>query len=510
MAKAPNPRPLAVSNAVDPVRAPRPPLIAALAAAAALSSACHEPGGAPASPRPAEARSATAQQGKYATVLLEGALHVQQRPDFCGEACVQMALGRLGKVVDQDRVFDLSGVDPALGRGATTRELSVALERLGFTIGPVWGRVDAAHATEGMETSWQALHADLLTGVPSIVCTRYDERPGTTEHFRLILGYDGASDEVVYHEPAEADGAFRRMPRARMLDLWPLRYRSDVWTVIRLRLEPHALVVPPAPRGFAPADFAQHVMALRARLPQGFSVVVEPPFVVVGDDAPEVVAQRARDTVRWAAERLKKDFFERDPARILDVWLFKDKRSYEGHTRALFGDPPSTPYGYYSSGHGALVMNIATGGGTLVHELVHPFVEANLPGCPSWLNEGLGSLFEQSADREGHIVGLTNWRLRGLQEAIRARKVPSFEALLATSDRAFYDDDPGTNYAQARYLLYYLQEQGKLLPFYRAFVAGRAGEGTGRAALVATLGEADLAGFKRRWEAWVMGLRFPG
>ena len=47
--------------------------------------------------------------------------------------------------------------------------------------------------------------------------------------------------------------------------------------------------------------------------------------------------------------------------------------------------------------HGGVIgqiMNIATGGGTLVHEIVHPYVEANFPGCPAWFNEGLGSLYE--------------------------------------------------------------------------------------------------------------------
>jgi hypothetical protein len=466
----------------------------------------------PSAPGPGAAipTPALAPAREYASVRLDGAPHVLQRPDFCGEACAEMALRRLGHAVDQDRVFDLSGVDPALGRGATTRELAVALERLGFAVGPVWGTADASRAPAAMGAHFAALHADLARGVPSIVCTRYDERPGAPEHFRLVLGYDAASDEVIYSEPAEANGGYRRMPRARFVDLWPLRYAADAWTVVRLRLEPRALVEPPAPRGFTPADYAQHVMALRARLPPGFSLVLEPPFVVVGDEPPARVAERARDTVRWAAARLKQDFFEKDPAKILDVWLFKDRPSYEGHVRALFGDAPSTPYGYYSSEHGALVMNIATGGGTLVHELVHPFVEANLPGCPAWLNEGLGSLFEQSAERDGHIVGLTNWRLSGLQEAIRAGKVPPFEALFASGERAFYDEDPGTNYAQARYLLYWLQEQGKLLPFFRAFVAGRAKEGTGRAALVEVLGDGDLGAFARRWEGWVMGLRFPG
>jgi len=34
-------------------------------------------------------------------------------------------------------------------------------------------------------------------------------------------------------------------------------------------------------------------------------------------------------------------------------------------------------------------------------------------------NEGLASLYEQSAERDGRIIGQTNWRLRGLQSAIR-------------------------------------------------------------------------------------------
>ncbi len=66
-------------------------------------------------------------------------------------------------------------------------------------------------------------------------------------------------------------------------------------------------------------------------------------------------------------------------------------------------------------------MDISTGGGTLVHEIVHPFIEANFPNCPPWLNEGLGSLYEQSGEVQGRIHGFTNWRLHGLQADIKAR-----------------------------------------------------------------------------------------
>ena len=40
-------------------------------------------------------------------------------------------------------------------------------------------------------------------------------------------------------------------------------------------------------------------------------------------------------------------------------------------------------------------MNIGPGPGTLSHELVHPYMEANFPNVPAWFNEGLASLYEQ-------------------------------------------------------------------------------------------------------------------
>jgi hypothetical protein len=262
------------------------------------------------------------------------------------------------------------------------------------------------------------------------------------------------------------------------------------------------------PRAASPvAD--EHATQAKRRLPDGFSMVVEPPFVVIGDGPPALLASHAESTVRWAVSKLKQDYFTRDPERVLDVWLFKDEASYNANTRAIFGDEPDTPYGYYSSSHGALIMNIATGGGTLVHEIVHPFIESNFPDCPAWFNEGLGSLYEQAAERDGHIIGRTNWRLAGLQRAIRRGGLMSFASLTATSNHAFYEDDRGTNYAQARYLLYYLQERGLLVRYYHEYFAARATDPTGYATLQRVLGESDMAAFQRRWEQWVLTLAFP-
>jgi len=262
--------------------------------------------------------------------------------------------------------------------------------------------------------------------------------------------------------------------------------------------------------GRSAADYEAHAKALRTKLPKGFTVLVEAPFVVAGDGGAEAVQASATGTVKWAVEHLKMDYFEKDPAEIITIYLFKDKASYDKYAKEMFGDDdPGTPYGYYSPTHKALIMNISTGGGTLVHEIVHPFMAANFPNCPAWFNEGMGSLYEQSAEKDGHIVGRTNWRLAGLQKAIGAKKVPAFKELLAMDSDTFYTQDRGTNYSQARYLCYYLQEKGLLREYYKAFVKNQKADPTGLATLKQVLGEKDLEAFQVRWEKWVMGLRFP-
>jgi hypothetical protein len=408
-----------------------------------------------------------------------------------------------------------------------------------------------------------------MAGIPSIVCMRYDDNPETTEHFRLVLGYDPQTDEVLYHEPAVGDGAYRRMGREQLLDLWPLKYDPARWTLIRFRMKAGDLRSVHSDAGFTNADYAQQVMRVKQMASEDFTVVIQRPFVVAGDEPAETVRRRATGTIRWATERLKRSYFAEDPNDILTIWLFKDKDSYEKHTAEIFGDWPDTPFGYFSHADKALIMNIDTGGGTLVHEMVHPFIASNFPDCPAWFNEGLASLYEQCGDSRGRIWGYTNWRLNGLQESIRAFReqeaaaeaaaeaaessaeapaaevaspspeaaiaarsgapasvaaeeeppapppaveVPSFRELCSTTTWQFYRRDPGTNYAQARYLCYYLQQRGLLEKFYHQFRKDVQQDPTGYETLKSVLSfrtDAEMDAFKTAWEDWVLRLRFP-
>ena len=236
---------------------------------------------------------------------------------------------------------------------------------------------------------------------------------------------------------------------------------------------------------------------------QGYTIVITAPFVAIGDGTPKEVKKIALGFLHDKVTMLEKDFFAKRPEKLIEVWLFKNEKSFKAGAKKFFNDEPDTPYGYYSPTASALIMNV-NGLGTLSHELVHPYMEANFDDVASWFNEGLASLMERPSERKGHIIGLANWRLPNLKKQIKAKTLPPLTKLLATTRDEFYAADWDA-YAQARYLVFYLQEHGQLKDFYDAFHDDTKDK-TGRAALEKVLGE-DLDTFDPKWQKWVMAVK---
>ncbi len=231
------------------------------------------------------------------------------------------------------------------------------------------------------------------------------------------------------------------------------------------------------------------VPGVKTELGEDFRVEVRAEHFVLASNASDALTARAAGTIERMFSSLYKEFFTRRPTRPLRVYCFADAPSYEAYVRKTYGREPSTPFGFYSSRDRRLVMNIGTGTGTLAHEVVHPLIAEDFPAVPSWFNEGFASLFEQSAPSpDGGMRGLTNWRLKGLQAALRDPAPPRLAALIATSSDEFYGDDSGRNYALARYLCYFLQEHGALQAFYAEFRQTARQDPTGRRALERVLG----------------------
>lgn len=273
--------------------------------------------------------------------------------------------------------------------------------------------------------------------------------------------------------------------------------------------------VPPAAKPALAADCHTTAAQAATQLGERCTVIVRSPFVVAGDLSEEELNDWVERTIAPASRAMASCYFDQGPTRPITVLLFSGEESYSHYARTLFGDEGISVYGYYKPNLRTLVMNISTGGGTLVHELTHALIDFDFPEAPDWFNEGLASLHEQCSIRpdESGIEGLENWRLRGLQETIRAGKLRSLEALIHDDD--FRGAEVGLNYAQARYFCLYLQRDGNprgqnVLPeFYRRLRDGRQADPRGAAAVRETFPDLSWAELDAAFQRWVLELKAP-
>jgi hypothetical protein len=245
-----------------------------------------------------------------------------------------------------------------------------------------------------------------------------------------------------------------------------------------------------------------------ARLEQagaGYSAVVaRPPFVVVAY-GPADVREDAVRTIAWAGERLRTSLFEMEPAEPITVWVFGDEESYMRGSSAVLGIVPETPYGFYRPCKRAIVVDAGYGWGTLIHEMVHAYMDADFPSAPVWLEEGLASLYENAIQRDdGTIAGAPNWRLAGLKRALERSRAPSFHRMASAGRGDFHGKDGHLFYATARYLCFWLQENALLQRFYRAH-RRRGGEGLD---VLRDVTARETAALRSEWEGFVMGLGY--
>ncbi len=248
---------------------------------------------------------------------------------------------------------------------------------------------------------------------------------------------------------------------------------------------------------------------LREQLGPAAAVIVRAPFVLAGDQTADALDDWHRQTIAPAARALRNSYFDTAPHEPISVLLFDNSTSYEHHARQLFGDADVSIYGYYRPHLRTMILNAATGGGTVLHELTHALAAFDFPQMPDWFNEGLASLHEQSHIRsdESGVDGLVNWRLSGLQSAIVAGQAPSLVALL--ENKKFRGEQVGMNYAQARYLCLFLQQHGRLEAFYRRFRATHRDDPQGHAALLAQFPEQNFLQLDAQFQNWVAQLPRP-
>ena len=200
-------------------------------------------------------------------------------------------------------------------------------------------------------------------------------------------------------------------------------------------------------------------------------------FVIVSLAGHKVAdLQRIGETLESYRKFYSREYGLRLPDSVVTVLLVPDEYAMRRVAEVWHGvDPGYTVIGYSIVSDLSMVAIIPyRQQGTLAHELMHLMLSYSYFDAPAWLNEGLASLYEVSEIRpDNRITGLPNWRGPVLARGGTGR--PAMDSLFAASDAQYRgvgiprdDFRRALTYAQSRYFIMYLQEQGVLAPFVRA------------------------------------------
>lgn len=252
-------------------------------------------------------------------------------------------------------------------------------------------------------------------------------------------------------------------------------------------------------------DFNKKIQEYKSKLDNEFVFIVYSCFLVVSNLTEFESNKIINNTIAPAEKSFYNDFFSIKPNDVITVFLFKDEVSYRYWAEKIFNDTDVSLFGYYKPSDRVVLVNISTGTGTLVHEMTHVFIRFDFPNIPVWLNEGLGSLYEQCSIYNSEIKGLVNWRLPLLQKTIMDNSYKPLINLFKISDEEFYGYESNYYYSQARYFCYYMQEKGLLRQFYKNFRDNFNMDSTGTLFVEKVFND-NLENVDKEFKQWVLTL----
>lgn len=266
--------------------------------------------------------------------------------------------------------------------------------------------------------------------------------------------------------------------------------------VVVLLLTAGAAAGPPR-AGETPREVVDGLPAFATLAPAG-----APRFVLRGTQATARAAQLAAVAKAVQADVARRflsgaELSGRAP---VDVCLFETAADYAAFSsRLLGGRPPPSDLGFFDPGLRVVVANVGRSIGNLRHELAHAVLNDDWPQVPSWLTEGVGSLYGTAAlEADGTFRFLVNYRLAHLLAAKRDGTLPDLPQLAAATPDEVYGPRVMAFYGLARYLLLYLDGRGAL----GAFLTEYRRAASTKARREALERHVDWAGFLR----WADGL----
>lgn len=125
---------------------------------------------------------------------------------------------------------------------------------------------------------------------------------------------------------------------------------------------------------------------------------------------------------------------------------------------------------------------------------------------PEWIMEGLGALVEDvEFEEDGGLTPVPSWRTNIVKRLERGGRLLGWNELMTMPRKRFVTRRPNAHYAQARAVMMFLQERGRLGSWYRAYVDSFEEDPSGVAAFEADF-DRPLVEIEREYAKWVRDL----
>ncbi len=257
---------------------------------------------------------------------------------------------------------------------------------------------------------------------------------------------------------------------------------------------------PPDPRLAQAQQIGRNYLA---QFPEGYTVRYDPlRRLVTISGLDEVHFRQTAEGLAKFSDAFCKTLGTKRPRWLIPIVLptAKDYESLQ---------PDKNILGFYRPSDRTLISRDR--GRVLAHEFTHALHHADCAAAkidpPIWISEGLASLFESVQIAPAGLVPQIDGRLIKLKQAITTGQIQSLDRLVTMTPEAFMRDAE-ICYAQARYLLLYLDRQGKLKPWYQLTKEMHTQDASGKRALEKVLKQ-RLFAFQEEWKNWVQDLQLP-
>lgn len=222
------------------------------------------------------------------------------------------------------------------------------------------------------------------------------------------------------------------------------------------------------------------IQSVQNRLDSNYRVVATGSFVLASSSHTETQLENIGKSLERTLSLLTSQYNMKKPSYLITVYPIENVDTMKDLSKKIHGIVlPSQSIAYSIDEDLSIVGEAPTQGvnllyGTLLHELCHLVVHQNFGDIPSWMDEGIASLYEVSSITSNDLRGIPNWRGKILKRFWLFR--PSITEMARMDSRSFANAEANyeatqqaVNYATSRYFFLYLQEQDLLVQTFTAF-----------------------------------------